>query len=751
MSTGSLPPNPFPGLRPFREDEETLFFGREAQVDAMIDKLAATRFLAVVGTSGSGKSSLVNCGLVPALHRGLMADAGSVWRVATLRPGNRPLRALAEALARPETLGPRQADESGFTPAEMMEALLRMSKLGLVDAFEQARLDANQNLLVVVDQFEELFRYQALALSVTTAATAAPTTSTGDDATAFVNLLLEASAHNELPVRVVLTMRSDFLGECAQFFGLPEAINRGQFLVPRMTRDERRSAIAGPVGVGGAEIDPVLLTRLVNDVGDNPDQLSILQHALNRTWARWQQDGGSGALALCHYEAVGTMAHALNQHAEEAFSELAEGRPRALAEALFKAITDKVTDARGTRRPTRLDTLCEVTGASAAELTPVIEVFRDPSRSFLMPPAGTALRPDSPIDISHESLMRVWDRLRAWADEEAQSAQTYRRLAEIADLELAGSAGLLRQPDLQFAIGWQRRQQPNAAWAGRYRAGFKGTTEFIKRSVQAYQDERRKDEARARQWRWIVGSLIGGLAIVAVSLLWFYFRAEDAKVLAQTSRIDADKARAQLASTLNVLRGQSDWARVYQEAVRTAPDVRRTVEQAVQSRSLTYLQYADPDQKSLVERLRSRLEKAGYSAPGSEQVKAVPSRSELRYFREADAGDAAALAELLARWNWGVIKPSFVKGYDTRTKPRQIEIWLARPDAAQIGQLLQQINAATPEEGKAASQQLQDRYMASPLAIAQTLALLGPERIDALSPSGLINALYFLTRTAPLA
>ncbi len=460
------------------------------------------------------------------------------------------------------------------------------------------------------------------------------------------------------------------------------------------------------------------------------------------------------------------MAHALNQHAEEAFSELAEGRPRALAEALFKAITDKVTDARGTRRPTRLDTLCEVTGASAAELAPVINVFRDPARSFLMPPAGTPLNPDSPIDISHESLMRVWDRLRAWGDEEAQSAQTYRRLAEIAELHRAGSAGLLRQPDLQFAINWQRRQQPNAAWAGRYRSGFEATTEFLKRSAQAFQEERRKEGARARRWRWIAISLIGGLATVAAVLLLFYLQADEAQGLAKTalgqvkeSREDADKARAQLESALNVLRGQSNWASVYQEAVRTAPEVRRTVEQAVQSRSLTYLQYADPGQKALVERLRLHLEKAGYAAPGSEQVAAAPSRSELRYFREADAGDAAALAELLTRWNWGVIKPVFVKGYEARTKPRQIEIWLARPDAAEISRLLQQINGATPEQDKAARYtatllaipEALARYTASPLAITEALALLGPKNSDVLSASGRINTLNFLTRTAPLA
>ena len=110
-------------------------------------------------------------------------------------------------------------------------------------------------------------------------------------------------------------MRSDFLGDCTQLPGLAETINAGQYLVPRMTRDERRAAIVGPVGVSGAEVSPVLLTRLVNDVGDNPDQLSILQHALNRTWARWQNEGGGkGPLDLAHYEAIGTMAHALDQH-----------------------------------------------------------------------------------------------------------------------------------------------------------------------------------------------------------------------------------------------------------------------------------------------------------------------------------------------------------------------------------------------------------------------------------------------------
>src|SRR5262249_34016296 len=152
---------------------------------------------------------------------------------------------------------------------------------------------------------------------------------TDEKAVAFVNLLVEAAASPHR-IHVVITMRSDFLGDCAQFFGLPEAINRGQYLVPRMSRDERRSAIAGPVAVAGGEISPILLTRLVNDVGDNPDQLSILQHALNRTWAEWQRQGGMGAMDLGHYEAIGTMTHALDYHAEKAYGELTGEQQKAV-------------------------------------------------------------------------------------------------------------------------------------------------------------------------------------------------------------------------------------------------------------------------------------------------------------------------------------------------------------------------------------------------------------------------------------
>ncbi len=510
LTAATVLENPFPGLRPFREGEEHLFFGRESQVDHLVDKLAATRFLSVVGTSGTGKSSLVNCGLKPALHRGTMTSVGSTWCIVQFRPGGRPVRSMARAFAEEPTFFCGFEPE-GLSLLEIVDATLNMSSLGLADLFEFARFAAGTNLLVVVDQFEELFRYGKTTQS-------SPDGLSGE-AIAFVNLLLEAHTQTRYPIYIVLTMRSDFLGECSQLDRLPEVMNQGQYLVPRLTRDERRQAIAGPISVAAADLSPVLLTRLVNDVGENPDQLSILQHAVNRTWAFWQSDGhGEGCLGLGHYdnEKVGTMSRALDGHAEEAYAALHTASEQKLCAKIFKAITDKGTDARGIRRPMRLKTLCAVTGSTADEVIPILDLFREPSRSFLMPPLAETIDLETVIDISHEILMRVWLRLKAWSDEEASSAATYRRLAETASLHAEKRARLWSDPDLQTALDWKARENPNLAWAGLYRPGFEVAMSFLDASKQV----RDRDLAQVefdRRWRRITPFLAGLLLIIFLS------------------------------------------------------------------------------------------------------------------------------------------------------------------------------------------------------------------------------------------
>ncbi|MGJ3252660.1 MAG: hypothetical protein ACFE0J_16250, partial [Elainellaceae cyanobacterium] len=449
--------NPFPGLRPFDVTQSHLFFGRDGQTDEILKRLRQHKFLAIVGTSGSGKSSLVRAGLLPSLHSGFMVQAGSSWRVAVMRPGDSPIANLSQALNDPEVFGVEGDDAHLY--ALFTETTLRRGALGLVEVTQQARMSPYENLLVVVDQFEELFRFKQSLQNK----------DAGDEASAFVKLLLAATQQDTVPIYVVLTMRSDFLGDCSQFRDLPEALNDSQYLVPRMTRDQRQSAIEGPVAVGGATIAPRLVNRLLNDMGDNPDQLPILQHALMRTWDVWEQDHAPDEpIDLRHYDATGGMAKALSNHADEIYHGLSDDRSRHICELMFKRLTEKASDGRGIRRPTRIQEICAVAGATPAEVIAVANAFRGAGKSFLMPPVKQTLNEQTLLDISHESLMRVWQRLDDWVDEEGRSAQIYRRLAETASMHEQGRAGYLRDPELGIALNWREENQPNEAWAERY-------------------------------------------------------------------------------------------------------------------------------------------------------------------------------------------------------------------------------------------------------------------------------------------
>ena len=196
--------NPFPGLRPFEPDETHLFFGREGQSDELLRILARNRFVAVVGTSGSGKSSLVRAGMLPALQRGFLAGAGASWRIAIMRPGANPIESLARALndSMPLEVGgiDRQAREV------LIDTTLRENSLGLVEAAKIGNTDRQDNLLVLVDQLEEIFRIKIEG---------AGARSGSDEATTFVRLLLESVGRSEVPIYVAITMRSDFLGDCS--------------------------------------------------------------------------------------------------------------------------------------------------------------------------------------------------------------------------------------------------------------------------------------------------------------------------------------------------------------------------------------------------------------------------------------------------------------------------------------------------------------------------------------------------------
>ncbi len=513
--------NPFPGLRPFKIEESHLFFGREGQSDEVLLKLSKSRFVGVIGPSGSGKSSFIYCGVLPILYGGFLTDASSNWEVVVTRPGAGPIDNLAESLLKSSKEYTDANVEDRKIKKTIVSTLLRSSSLGLVEAIQQSRRRSDINYLVLVDQFEELFRFKD-----------STDPNSVNETLAFVNLLMEAVNYEDAPIYIAITMRSDFIGDCAQFPELTRKINDSHYLIPQMTRDQKRRAIEGPVAVGGAQIAPRLVQQLLNDLGDNPDQLPILQHALMRTWSYWShyRDYEAEAVDLKHYEAIGTMAEALSMHANEAYEELDTEQKR-ICEVMFKAITEKRGENFGIRRPTRLNEIAAIADVSESDVVGVIEKFREPGRSLLTPSHGMVMGSKSMIDISHESLMRIWTRLKNWVDDESEAVNMYIRLAEAASMYQVGKAGLWRPPDLQLALNWQAKHKPTLVWGQRYHPAFERTLIFLEYSKKEFETEQRIKELeqkrklqRARTAMIVFGSLL----VVALMFLVFaiYQRAE---------------------------------------------------------------------------------------------------------------------------------------------------------------------------------------------------------------------------------
>ena len=528
--------NPFPGLRPFSMEESHLFFGREGQSDEILEMLSDNRFCAVIGASGSGKSSLMYCGLIPILYGGFISQAGSKWRVIATRPGHEPVNNLANAIV--DSVRGEEAnveEKEVFVDKTITSTVLRSSSRGLVEAIKQQNID-KENVLVLVDQFEELFRFKRSGVS----------SDTTNESEAFVKLLLEAARQSEVPIYIVLTMRSDFIGDCAQFPNLTKKINDSHYLIPQMTRSDVQQAIMGPVAVGGGKISPHLVQDLLNDIGDNQDQLPILQHALMRTWDAWTYDPNAGdEITVDHYESIGKMAMALSMHANEAYDEL-DDDGKQICEHIFKSLTEKGSDNRGIRHPTSVEFLVDITNSNKEAVEKVVNAFRKQGRSFLTPSYELELDDRSIVDISHESLMRIWDRLKVWVEEESEAVQIYLRIADAAANYQLGKASLWRPPDLQLAVNWREKKQPTLRWGERFDPSFERAMVFLDTSKREYELEEenkiKRQKAEVRRSR-IVAIILGTAAVIALFLTLFAF-IQMGEAEKQKLKADAQKAEA---------------------------------------------------------------------------------------------------------------------------------------------------------------------------------------------------------------
>ena len=513
---------PYTGLRPFTEEESLYFKGRDEHIDQATKQLGANKFLILTGASGDGKSSLVYAGIIPNAKAGFLKSNFTNWAIADFRPERSPLINFSKSIA----------DQLGITNVSTVLSELNHGYSSLVDLYKASDLylDPNDpewingdeaqrksmerkaaNLMIVADQFEEFFtnpeNYNNGVPS--------------SEANLVTNLLLETARialEEKLPIYVIITMRSDFIGQCASFRGLPEYIGFSQFFVPRLNRKQLQEVIEEPAVLSGNRISRRLTERLILDITEGTDQLPILQHALNQVWK--MADNGKDEMDLVHYAMVGGMdgkelpddsfmkyqqwfneqsqkirdcydkpglQNVLNTHANKLFNlsydslddvykeSLTEEEAKLIIRTAFKCLT-KIDDGRAVRN--RM-TLAEITSIINLEnvddqkVATVLGIYRETGNTLLRPyiEEDDKLVESSVLDITHESLIRNWDYLGHWAKEEYDNYTTFIDFEQQLNRWVRSGKSnsfLLYIGPLTFFENWFNQAKPNVSWIARY-------------------------------------------------------------------------------------------------------------------------------------------------------------------------------------------------------------------------------------------------------------------------------------------
>ncbi len=503
---------PYPGLRPFTEEESIFFKGRDLHIQQIVKLLEINKMAFITGASGDGKSSMVYAGVIPYIRAGFFKSQYNSWLIVDFKPHRNPLEAMSKAVSAEFGINYNHCAEELTLGFSSLIEIYKNSGYYVTDTPDA--VNKGKNLLIIADQFEEIF-------------TNSENFNDGkpsDESYTAINLLLETvrlSVAEKLPVYVIFTMRSDFISQCTVFKHLPEFIAYSQFFVPQLKRDEIRQVIEQPAILAGGSVSSRLTEVLINNLTTGFDQLPVLQHALNMLWKT--ADYGRIELDLIHlariagiskdvlsereqavfnawlatrpdyvrkYFAKPNLDNVLNAHAgtlyESAYNyflknadwadkNITDEEAKQIIETAFKSLT-KIDNNRLVRNRC---TIHEITGIinkpniTEATVCGVLNIFRDEDNPLLRPFCVRGnletqyLSGDTVLDVTHEALIRNWRRLAKWDKEELANLNDYNEFN--AQVQRWLDSG--RNPEFLLPSGnytvfrqWYDRCKPNKYW-----------------------------------------------------------------------------------------------------------------------------------------------------------------------------------------------------------------------------------------------------------------------------------------------
>jgi tetratricopeptide (TPR) repeat protein len=435
----NLPPEPgdppFLGLQYFDEKDASRFFGREELTARIIGRLHRTRFLAVIGASGSGKSSVVRAGVIPALRKGERLADGSLppadsgkWLYRVMTPTAHPMEALAATLA---------PQHSSLETVHDLQQGLTKNPSSLSLAIRQLLAQAGQTrLFLIIDQFEEIFTQCR----------------SQDERQALIEALLGATdSQDEQPVIILITLRADFYAQVARFDRLREAVSQHQEFIGAMTRSELLRAIVQPLTLDNWKIQEGLVEVMLDDVGYEPGALPLLSHAMLETWKRRR----GRTLTLSGYTEAGGVRGAIAFTAESVFKQRLTAEQQSIARMIFIRLAELNEDSQDTRRRCEFsELLTRATDETTIEA--VLQILTD-SRLVTLDfhePGSVKI-----VEVAHEALIREWPTLREWLSQGRQGLILHRQLTQDTQEwhKLEQDPGILyRGARLEAALAWAK-------------------------------------------------------------------------------------------------------------------------------------------------------------------------------------------------------------------------------------------------------------------------------------------------------
>jgi serine/threonine protein kinase/WD40 repeat protein len=506
--------NPYKGLEPFDEVDAADFYGRDDVVDSLLGAVASHGLVAVVGASGSGKSSLVRAGLIPALRDGTIRGSEE-WFIVTMVPGTDPFDEFH--------IGLRDA-AVGST-----EASTREGSRELREAFASALDGPNSRALLIIDQFEELFSVEV----------------SDETRERFFENVVDLVMDPSQRVRVVITMRADFSDRPLAHPGFGELFARSSYLLAPMRPEQVEEVIRGPAGRVGVQVEPGLISEIVRDISDAPAYLPLLQYILSELFERRTED----RLSVQTYRSLGGVDGVLERRAEATFSTLSD-RAKGACQQLFLRMVHLGDHGEQTRR--RLP-LREIAGlGDRAEVEEALEAF---STARLLTYDRDPVSRTPTVEVAHETVIERWTRYRVWIDETRSDILSHRRLSSAAETWVESGEDpvyLLTGGPLTAALDLARSETVLLnAIEDRYVEESRRSDEETRRAAEERRQREVALEQRSRR-RLAVGIGSGVIAIVITVLAVFAFiqrqRADDLAEAQERQSLARELAAASIAN-----------------------------------------------------------------------------------------------------------------------------------------------------------------------------------------------------------